>query len=147
MTLDAKGWNVTLVLDSGRKVRGAKGAALLHDESGRQWPADSGLIMPFSRRGSEPLEDADGKTRKYFGDDYALRAVRVALPPASLRSWTRVGRVARIDYTRRGAFADDFYHPFERAGLVWKTDLPVLYRRGRVLRIEGVRRWSWRGFL
>ena len=64
-----------------------------------------------------------------------------------MSGWEEVGLVERIEYTRRGDLADDYEHSFgERRGMFkfGSGKKPVLYKRGEVLRIVGVR-WDWAG--
>lgn len=148
--LVAKGFAVTITLENGRKVRGPAGGELLHDESGDDWPACSGLIVNFTKTGKKLPED-DAISQKYFGlSGYTIRQGKVRLPPRDLREWHRVGPASRIDYSRRGEHSDRYTHPFESGGFwLWKTDLPIVFRRGKSLRIELGRGcvWNWRGFV
>lgn len=132
----AKGYAVTLTLEDGQKLRGP---ALLHDESGKDWPSCSSLVAAF-RKTQEHLKDVRG----YFGAVYQVRRGELQLPPRDLSAWTRVGAATEITYSRHGEHADDYYHPFGE-----KSALPIVYRRGGVLRIELGRgcKWNWRGII
>ena len=146
LMLLAKGWAVALTLESGRKVRGAHGAALLHDESGRDWPKCSGLVMPV-RKTKRPLSDSNAK--RYFGNEYNVREAVVTLPTQQLSAWDLIGHVTQIDYSRLGQYEDDFYHPFSRTGWIWKSPYPRLYRLDRKLRLDlgSGCVWNWRGIV
>ncbi len=146
----AKGYAVALHMEGGRRVLTLEPKiALLHDEDGAAWPKCSALIAPMKKTG-RPLEEVPGRVTKYFGKDYVVRRGEIVLPPVDLGAWKAVGSVERIDYSREGAYADDWWHPFEtRRFLFWKGDLPVLYRRGRALRLElgSGCVWNWRGIV
>jgi hypothetical protein len=148
--LVAKGFAVTIFLESGRKVRAASGAELLHDESGADWPACSGLVASFTKTG-KTLPEKDTKADKHFGlSGYVIRRGKVRLPPSDLSEWHLVGRAKSIDYSRRGEHADRYTHTFQDSGFwLWKHDLPSVYRRGKSLRIElgSGCTWNWRGFV
>ena len=129
----------------GRPVKLPARAALLHDESGRDWPSCSALVMPIHpSRGDEPVRDRAAQS--YFNDQ--PMGCSVELPPRSLSSWRALGEISEILYTRRrphglpGQLQDDFYHPIEKGKA-------RLYRLGHVYRIElGPRcQWNWRGIV
>src|SRR5260370_11153353 len=121
--LIAKGYSVRFILDSGHKFSAPRGAALLHDPSGKDWPACSGLVLVIQRTGEEI---SDSKADDYFGSQ-PMKG-RVALPPKSLSDWKRLGMIDEIEYSRRrplGLPADnkgDYFHPFKGEA--------VLYPRG-----------------
>jgi hypothetical protein len=129
--LICKGFAVSFIMKSGRKVSAPAGYGFLHDPSGSSWARGSGLVAPFQKRGDEISNSA---ARSYFGND--PKGGAIALPPKSLGAWKRVGEVAEILYTRRRpaklptAHADDYYHPISESARV------TLYRRGRLLRVE-----------
>lgn len=124
--LIAKCYSVVLHMKDGSVVRAPKGAALLHDPSGKHWPKTSCLISTFKRAG-KPLEDPKEEEHAWAVDPDAVREGAINTPPRRA-GWTKVGDVVSIDYTRKGAHADQFEHEFKR---------PVpLYRRGRVMRLE-----------
>ena len=137
--LIAKGYSASFKMEGGGTVRGAPGAALLHDPTGRTWPSCSGLVLPF-RKTRQPLEDAEAA--KYFGEG-PLRGELVGLPPKALREWRRLGEVREVLYRRTGRHADSFFHPIAEGKRV------MLYRRGRALRLElgGGCTWNWRGIV
>ncbi len=140
--LIAKGYSVRFILDSGHKFSAPRGAALLHDPSGKDWPACSGLVLVIQRTGEEI---SDSKADDYFGSQ-PMKG-RVALPPKSLSDWKRLGMIDEIEYSRRrprGLPADnkgDYFHPFKGEA--------VLYRRGRTYRMELMKScvWNWRGIV
>ena len=120
----AKGYAVVLYLEGGRVITPDPKSALLHDEEGAAWPKCSGLILPMKKTG-QPLEEIPSSVRKYLGKDYVVRRGEVVLPPVELATWKALGPCERIDYTRRGAYADNWFHPFERGGfLAWKGRAP-----------------------
>lgn len=155
--LVAKGYRAVFEMEDGSIIRAPGGAALLHDESGRDWPEQSGLVMSFARTGGK-LTQPPRSVRSYFGDGYPISRGRVALPPRSLTGWRELGRVKRATYFRRG---NDFFgsptddgdqHVFgERTmfGLMGGAPLPTLYERGNAMRIELGRgcKWDHRGFV
>jgi len=140
--LIAKGYSVRFILDSGHKFSAPRGAALLHDPSGKDWPACSGLVLVIQRTGEEI---SDSKADDYFGSQ-PMKG-RVALPPKSLSDWKRLGMIDELEYSRRrprGLPADnkgDYFHPFKGEA--------VLYRRGRAYRMELAKScvWNWRGIV
>jgi hypothetical protein len=143
--LIAKGYRVRFVLFGNRSVRAPAGYALLHDPSGHAWPKCSGLCAPFTKT-KETVDDREA--RSYFGFfSDAPGLGKLVLPPKDLGSWKRVGEVDEILYTRarpnrlRSSHQADYFHPFEGKA--------VLYRRGRLLRIELGRGcvWNWRGIV
>ena len=144
--LIAKGFSPRFTLASGDERRAVRGAALLHDERGDDWPYSSGLVMRFTRRGDSCDDDL---AQKYFGDGYALRCGAVTLPPRDLREWDAIGEVSRIEYTRRGDSHPGLYeHTFgEQRFLFSSGALPILYVRGDALRLElgSGATWDWRG--
>jgi hypothetical protein len=148
--LIAKGFAPAFTLATGGERRAPQGAALLHDESGDDWPYESGLVMRFNRAGKE-CDDA--LAEKYFGEGYALRCGAVRLPPRDLREWDPLGDVTRLEYVRRGfAHPGDYEHTFGRVGVMrwlFGAALPILYARGAALRLELGRgaEWNWRGIV
>ena len=140
--LIAKGYAVSFILDSGHKFAAPRGAALLHDPSGKDWPACSGLVLPISRT-SQEIDNRQADN--YFGSQPMKGSV--SLPPRSLSEWKRLGMIDEILYSRRrprGLPADnkgDYFHPFKGEA--------VLYRRGRAYRMELSKSctWTWRGIV
>jgi hypothetical protein len=154
--LCAKGYRVVFTMVDGAVYSPPASASLLHDERGVDWPARSGLVMPFARTGQKLLQPTP-EVKRYFGD-YEVSRGRVKLPPRALSDWRELGQVQRATYYRRG---DSFYgsptedgdeHEFgERSffGLIGGKPLPTLYRRARIYRIElgeGAS-WDFRGFV
>lgn len=140
--LTAKGYRVAFEV-AGRIVKAPARYAILHDPEGKAWPRCSVLVALFQRGGGH-VEDADAE--RYFG--YPPREGSYFTPPHALSEWKRVGEVSRIDYWRPGEYEGKWFHPFKDGGWVFKAKLPVLYRRGRLLRLElhdGCV-LSWRGF-
>jgi hypothetical protein len=141
--LIAKGYKVTVVLESGRHVTAPAAYALLHDPAGRDWPRCSALVAPFRKGGGE-IRNREAES--YFGS--RPREGSVSVPPRALSVWRRVGAAVQILYSRRrpgnlpAAHKADYEHPF-------KEGKATLYRRGRELRIELGRGcvWNWRGFV
>lgn len=144
--LIAKGFSPRFFLASGSERHAVRGAALLHDERGDDWPYSSGLVMRFTRKGDACADDL---AQKYFGEGYALRCGAVVLPPKDLREWDVVGEVSRIEYKRKGtSYPGEFQHTFgEQRFLFSSGALPLLYVRGDAMRLElgSNARWSWRG--
>jgi hypothetical protein len=140
--LICKGFSVSFVLASGKKVKAPGGYGLLHDPSGRDWAKCSGLVAPFQKGGGE-IDDREAKD--YFG--HAPREGALSLPPRALSSWKKLGVVSEILYTRRrpgrlpADHQDQYFHPFKGTA--------TLYRRGRMLRLElgADCSWSWRGIV
>ena len=144
--LVARGYHVGVFLEDGRAVKCAAGSEILHDEQGVNWHREEVLVMPYRKTG-KTLTRVPAKVRKHFGDGYDPKKGVVTLPPRRLSGWEEVGLVERIEYTRRGDLADDYEHSFgERRGMFkfGSGKKPVLYKRGEVLRIVGVR-WDWAG--
>src|SRR5260370_17393720 len=94
--LIAKGYSVRFILDSGHKFSAPRGAALLHDPSGKDWPACSGLVLVIQRTGEEI---SDSKADDYFGSQ-PMKG-RVALPPKPLSPCKRLAMIAQSAYSLR----------------------------------------------
>jgi hypothetical protein len=135
--LIAKGYSPSFEMVAGKIVRAPKGAALLHDPTGRAWPSCSGLVMTFTKGGG-PIEDRDAED--YLGVGPLRGSLEV--PPKALREWKPLGEVEVVNYRRIGKHAAPYYHPIEGGKA-------LLYRRGRALRIElgSGCVWSWRGIV
>lgn len=145
--LIAKGYEVSFILVDGSKVAAPTSYAMLHDPSGSSWPERSVLIAPFSRssRSDTSIEDALGE--EYFG--HAPKRGTIDLPDRALSGWVDLGQVEEISYSRRRPFGlpaqhkGSYYHPFDGTeglrgvlSMFFEAEAPVLYRRGRLLRIE-----------
>jgi hypothetical protein len=146
--LIAKCSRVAFIVD-GKRVAAPKGATLLHDPSGRYWPKQSCLIASFSRDG-DVLENPTDEEIAWATNPDAVKVGSAETPSKSLSGWDIIGRVERIDYTRRGVYADDYEHDFEEGWLQTKP-LPTLRRLGRYMRLgialEQGRQFNWRGFI
>lgn len=140
--LVARGTAVRFVLEDGRSVRGAKGAALLQDETGRALPRNVAIVMPFRRTGRH-LEEPPPEARRHLGRGFAPLEGRVVLPSLS-SGWKRIGKVREVYYSRRGEHAGQYEHAFVAR---WLSGLPVLYARARALKLDLARgsSWDWRG--
>lgn len=127
-------------MDGGGTIR-PRGAALMHDPTGRHWPKTSCLIASFNRTG-KPLSKPTDEATAWATDPSFVKMGAVDTPSRTLDGWKFLGRVERIDYTRKGAHADMYTHEF-------KSPHPRLYRKGNVLRLELGRGavFSWRGFV
>ena len=162
--LVTQGYRVSFIMAGGKTVKPPASYALMHDESGRDWPRFSGLVgaVKTAGRSGEPISDRAAKD--YFG--YAPCAFEASIPSGDerhLRNWKSVGDVEEILYSRRrsnGAPAKhrgDYYHPIRQKvpGLLSRLlsfVLPAgakLYRRGRWYRIELASGcvWNWRGIV
>jgi hypothetical protein len=170
--LAAKGYRTDLKLVSGRTVRPR--GAMLHDESGRDWPYRSVLFMSFKKGGGwteredEEAEDNSDAIR-YFG--YQPRAGRLELPDETrVEDWDFVDDVHAINYSRPGAqpaesngfldflnilgrpnknFKGDYTHTFKHGWLIFAGWSPALYRLRSIYRLE-LPPWaevSWKGFV
>ena len=129
-----RGYDVRITLASGRVVRGS---SLLHDETGRDLPANVVLVMPYRKTG-KLVERPPGHVKQHFGN-YPPRDGVFIVPPDD--GWVEVGQVAKLEYTRRGELhhgqkSHRKTHPFSK--------MPTLYRRGTALKIGPVA-WDWRG--
>jgi hypothetical protein len=135
--LIAKGYAPSFKMVEGGTIRGGRGAALLHDPTGRAWPSCSGFIIAFSKGGKETKDSA---AEEYLGR--APKLGEATVPPKALSSWKRVGEVETVNYRRIGNHAASYYHPIEGGRA-------VLYRRGHALRIElgSGCVWNWRGIV
>ena len=114
-------------LEDGRDVRAPGGTAILHDASGRSWPASEALIAPFTKTGrtlDDPPKDAIAQLEK-------PREGKILLP--SREGWSRVGRVVLVRYHYHGVhFAPEGHeHEFTRK--------PMLFRKGQLLKLGPVR--------
>lgn len=139
----ARGYAVSLELEDGATVRGAKGAWLLHDETGREIPADVAVVMPFTRTGRPLSSPTTSDAERHFQkNDYAPLEGRGTLPPLD-SGWKKLGAVRWIRYSRKGKYhlPQGHEHEFGR-GVFGK--MPTLYRRGDALKIVGVT-WKWDG--
>jgi hypothetical protein len=142
--LISRGYRVAFELESGRMVRAGKGAEILHSESGAEWPEDSVLVASFKRTG-KPLTTVPDAVRKQVGEGYDPKKGRITLPPKRLSTWREVGPVVRVEYHRRGEHhAPDGHEHVFGSGRIFSSPLPVLYRRGDVLRLDGAS-WDWAG--
>lgn len=152
--LIVKAHRVAFDLMSGRKVTAAPTYGMLHDPSGEDWPKDSVLVMRYTRSGR--AIKSDGAMASYLGGDYQARSGEADLPSRSLEGWKKLGDVKTIYYVRTGKRAPGgFYHHFGKgAALEHKIfrgegDKPVLYRKGKTLRLElpAGSTLNWRGFV
>ena len=150
--LIAKGFSPRFFLSDGSLRRAARGAALLHDETGERWPYASGLVLKI-RRDDESCDDEIAQ--RYFGDDHPLRCGSIAVPPRDLGEWRLVGPVDRAEYRRTGtSYPGEYEHEFKRRKSFFsfihgRSELPLLYARGDAMRLElgPSCLWSWRGIV
>jgi hypothetical protein len=138
--LIAKGSHVILKMEDGRIIKPA--GTLLHDESGRDFPAKRCLIATFQKTQS-PI-----RKNKWFGPDYDPRAGQLTVPGTraqltSISNWDDLGDVKRIEYTRVGKHAANYHHGFRSEAY------PTLYKRGKVycLVMRKGTTLNWRGFV
>jgi hypothetical protein len=75
--LCAKGYRVVFTMVDGAVYSPPASASLLHDERGVDWPARSGLVMPFARTGQKLLQPTP-EVKRYFGDFSARRTTVAA---------------------------------------------------------------------
>jgi hypothetical protein len=142
--LIAKGYAVTAILKTGKHVKAPAGYAMLHDPSGKYWPACSGLVAPIARKSGEAV--SCGPAQDYFGHEPLGGEVDV--PPRALSQWKSLGEIDELLYTRRrprglpASNAGPYFHPIEKG-------TARLYRLGRMLRIElgSGCVWNWRGIV
>lgn len=141
--LIARGYRVSFELDDGRVIRAPRGAEILQDEGGVDWPASSALVTLYGHTGKPLTGRLPGYVRKHFGEDYPPMRGKVTLPPRRLSLWTEIGPVRELRYHRRGGEGmasppEGDVHTFGERSWVFKKKLPVLYKRGDVMRLEGV---------
>lgn len=113
---------------------------MLHDPSGRAWPARSVLVGPFrgNLRRAAP-DEVSPAARHYLGGSHDPKIGSVDTPPKDLGQWTYVGDVERIRYTRTGRKSPGRYqHPFNEGlmAMIHGRRKVRLYRRGRYYRLE-----------
>jgi hypothetical protein len=136
-SLIAKGRSCLFEMVDGTDIKCTGG--MLHDPSGRWWPARSVLIGPF-RAKLRPATDDEfrGEAKQYFGGDYDAQMGVVNTPPKALSGWRYLGQVERIYYTRSGRRGGRFQHPFNEGlqSLLYGKKSVRLYRRGRFFRLE-----------
>ena len=134
--LTLKGTSVAFELVDGREID-APGKGMLHDATGREWPARSVLVGPFKR--GRATKDVSEDARDYLGRTYTIKQgnAKTEIVPRGLWSWERVGEVARIYYTRGGTkYPGRFQHPFNK-----RSSLAVLVKgKGKVTL------YQWRGW-
>jgi hypothetical protein len=113
---------------------------MLHDPSGKSWPACSLLIVGFDRRGRVATDDErKGAPKEYLGRKYEPRIGSVELPPRSLSEWSSLGEIETIYYVRPGTKAPGkYFHDFGKRRLraFFKKGKATLYRRGSAYRVE-----------
>lgn len=107
-SIGVKGGRVDLVMDNGRTLVLPSDYGMLHDATGASLDKCSLFFAPVVVTG-EPVTEIDPETRKWFGEDYELRAASVDLPA---HGWELQGHVASIVYFRPGEFEDDWRHDF-----------------------------------
>lgn len=148
--LVAKAWDVELDLadyeGKGPRTFTRPGYAMLHDETGKWWPSNSALWMPFDRAPVDvpPSKDAE----RYIGPE--VKVTRgLELPPKDLLAWIDLGEIIHVWYRRRGTHKGTWHHPFgeKKLLLIFTRKKPMLYRFGTDYRVElrGAS-WTWRGF-
>jgi hypothetical protein len=147
--LIAKGYDVGFVLERNRSIVTApRSYAMLHDPSGSSWPKSSVLVAPFSKNSAAP-SIKNTLAKQYFR--YEPRGGEITLPDRDIRSWKEIGPIKEIDYWRPGddrELKGDWWHPFGEAGFLFKSHLPILFRQGRLMRLElGRSTLNWRGFV
>lgn len=132
-----KGSAVTFGMKSGRDIR-ARGQ-MMHDPSGKVWPANSVLVGPLrhnvrAARSDEVTNDA----WNYHGST-TMKIGVVNTPPRDMARWTYVGDVDDILYTRPGRrLPGKYQHEFNRGlGVMMRgTGRVRLYRCGRFYRLQ-----------
>jgi len=93
-------------LGSGSKrVKPARDAAMLYDESGEDWPTCSLLIGEFDRGKTESDEGSD-----YFGRSATVFEGGIDLPPENISTWHKLGEINEIYYDRAGTKHPGFFH-------------------------------------
>jgi hypothetical protein len=133
----------------GGTIKAPASYAFLHDPAGKYWPSCSALIAPLDRRYDEEVSHGPGQ--QYFGHKpLAGETPDIGKLPSfkAISKWKYLGEIEEIYYTRmrpRGLpnYAKDRYkHPIENGRA-------LLYRRGRMLRIElgSGCVWNWRGII
>jgi hypothetical protein len=136
-----KGRNVRFEMKQGPDV--SCSGAMMHDPTGKAWPAKSVLCGPIKRRLRKASdEELSGAGKHYFGGSYPAKVVEINAPNRSLDGWKYLGEVERIYYTRVGRKNGNvlFQHPFNKPSAlatVMKGRGKVrLYRKGRFVRLE-----------
>lgn len=151
MKLAAYGDRAWLELADGSHLyAGSPRDAVLYDAEGVYWPKRSVLIGPYERGTKKAPSDA--AARRYFGKTYELREGRARLPPKELALWKKLpSRARRVFYRRRGHGGARVWLVFggEPAGTKFHpfAHKPLVYTRGRWIRIELERGLDGRGFL
>lgn len=136
--LVSKGHSCIFEMVDGRDIS-TKGG-MLHDPSGKTWPSRSVLIGPFrgGLRKADP-DEVDAAAKHYLGSSHPAKIGMVDTPPKDLTSWTYVGDVENILYTRTGRRRPGRYeHPFNKSWVTLFTGKKrvKLYRRGRYYRLQ-----------
>ena len=136
-----KGTDVAFELEDGREIEASKRYGMLHDETGREWPARSVLVGPF-RKGGE-AGDPPKRARDYLGRTYTIKQgeAKTEIVPRALWNWDELGQVARIYYLRGGTKAPGrWQHPFNKrsafAVLVKGPGKVTLYKWGAWYRLQ-----------
>jgi hypothetical protein len=157
--LVAKVWRITLVLEDGRRIKPS--GAGLHDSTGKDWPKNSVLIVPF-QRSNDVLDHPDKESAQWSRTPSSVHVGSVDTPTKDIAQWERIGCVEKIDYTRYGEHASNYTHSFDGHGdkggdgpmaslLLFETGIPhpVLYSLSGKYRMELPSGFvfNWRGFV
>jgi len=135
-----KGSRVTLELHNGLELEPPRSYAMLHDPSGKEWPARSVLVGPFKTGGA--ANDPPSEARDYLGRSYKIHEGSCDLSglPRRVGAWQKLGTIDRIVYYRHGTKArGTFQHKFGKASIVsfFKgRGKATLYAHGDWFRIE-----------
>jgi hypothetical protein len=130
-----KGSRVLFEMTDGSDVIPKASHAMLHDPSGKYWPARSVLVGPIDKGGA--TDEAPKAATQYLGRSYRIHEGSCALPPRALGEWEPLGDVECIYYHRHGNKARGrFRHEFNR-----KTSLHVLFKGKRRVRLYGWGDW------